>query len=256
MDWHWQLPKKSNWLELHQSYHSARNDYFRKISNFLNHHYAYSNLLADIFVKMLPHEKKQGLTSRSFHSLVKSLQETEYQSFVDLGEKVVSVNDYRSKEMNHKKLEKRKAVQISHKSPFYKSILKLEPVENDVSFEEQFTIPDSAPDDIVIQTISDKNEKIVGQQYIIHMAVCNPIGGEGSRVSFQPFYPYDYYNHLEEYGNHWHVFSRPGANKINIVDFFYSGGIESGASPDVWSAMLNLQSFTKKTNSLARSLAS
>lgn len=244
---HWQKKEESEWIDLHETYHQKREDYFRKVDNFLNHYYSFSNFLSEIIYQSLTHELKKGVRSGTFHQMFNSIATLRNHPMFPLVPKanqVIRANDYRSKELNHRKLASKHVMTVSHKSPNGKSLIELEPIVLPNKFEDEVDTPDNAPDDIVIQTLSDKSEKVINKNYIVHMMVGSSKLKPGDSVHYLPLIPFDYYKHLEKFGNHWHIFTRPG-NKA-LVDLFYSSGEVTISTPDLWDSIVLMQKFVKQ----------
>lgn len=258
-DWHWQNKKSSNWIELHKKYHKERDAFFRKINNFLNQYYAYSNFCADLTVQSLPQDMKRNLSVKGFHSMVDCLSKQEFsthklRSLSESGKKIVAVNGYRSKQLNHRKTYKSSFLEVVRQTPLSKSVIEIKPVEYDKNFEEEFDVPVDAPDDVVVQSLYDKSDNLISTSYLIHVAVCSAKNGKGAKVSYHPIHAFDYYGHLKENGTHWHIFTRPGENLQNASDLFYQNGETKISTPDVWNAIVTLQKYVQKTTKLLRGI--
>lgn len=251
--WHWQQTDKSEWIELHELYHQKRDDYFRKIDNFLNHYYSFTNFLSEVIYQSLAHEQKKGVTSGTFHQMFNSIKAAPshpLSPLVEKAEKIIQANNYRSKELNHRKLPKKQAMIMSQRNSGGKSLIELEPVDSTNRFDDEVAVPDQSPDDIVVQTLTDRNDNVINKSYIVHMAVGSSKLKPGDTIHYSPLVPFDCYKHLEKFGNHWHIFTRPG-NKP-LTDLFYSSGEVIIATPDLWDSIVLLQKFIKQASKILK----
>lgn len=248
---HWQKSGKSEWIKLHETYHQKRDDYFRKVDNLLNHYYSFSNFLSEILYQALTHESKKGIKSGTFHQMFNSIVPAHpLFPLRDKAVQIIQTNDYRSKELNHRKLASKHKMTISKKSSLSKSLIELEPIVTTNKFEDEVATSDQAPDDIVIQTLSDAKGQVTSRSFIIHMMVGSSKLKPGDSIHYLPLIPFDYYKHLEKFGNHWHIFTRPG-NKTS-ADLFYSSGEVTISTPDLWDSIVLMQKFLKQASGILK----
>lgn len=248
---HWQTAEKSNWIKLHEDYHKNKDNIFRKVNNFCNHYYAFTNFLSDLLFQTFPHQHQRGINNKSFHTMINSLSKKPTHPFYPLvinGLKIVKVNEYRSKIINHRKLQKGDSRILIRKKMDQREVIDLHPITIDTSFEDEFVIPKDAPDDIVIETTSSEKGVVLNTKHILHSMVCESKLNEGDIVHYHPYHLFDYYGHFRKHGRHWHEFARPG-NELNQSLFSLSGEVEV-TTPELWSAIVILQKFIKKARGL------
>ena len=247
-EWDWQQKASSNWILVHENYHSLRDSYFRRIDNFCNHYYSFTNFFSNILVEILPHEFKKDISTKSFRTFINSLKDNKehpYFVLVGLGKEVSSNNNYRSTELNHRRLRTSNTPIMTRFEPTTKKIIELSKNDLDVEFSGEWKAPEKFPDDIIVQTIFDKSNNIVDRNYVLHHAVSEPINKINKKTNFMPMSLVDPYGHLKKYGNHFHIFSRPGFG--NKKDLLINSGETKISTPDLWKAIIDLQKIIKKT---------
>lgn len=250
---HWQKAKKSNWIKLHEEYHKNKDDIFRKIDNFCNHYYAFTNFLADLLFQALPHQHQRGIDNKSFHSMINTVSKESsnpYYSLVPDGLKIIEINKYRSKVVNHRKLGKKNSRILVRKLMDRREVIDFHPILANSTFKDEFVIPKDAPDDIVVETMTTEKGVVLNTKYILHSLVCESKLSKGDRLRSSPYHLFDYYGHFKKHGKHWHEFTRPG-NKTDKGLFLLSGEVRV-TTPELWSSIVVLQKFIKKASRLTK----